>query len=56
MDNHISRQNDTFNLSVQGTSIQPGISSSRPSSARSNSQSRQPITPSRGGNHNSKYY
>jgi hypothetical protein len=50
MDNHHSRKDDGFNLSLQGTSIQPGTISSRPSSARSNSQSKQPITPSRGGN------
>lgn len=49
MDNHHSQQNDTLDLSLHGTAIQPGISSSRPLSARSNSQTRQPITPSRGG-------
>ncbi len=48
MDNQHPRQNDTFNLSLQGISIQPKISS-RPSSARSNSELKQPITPSRGG-------
>ncbi len=55
MDYHHSDQNDGFNLSLQGTAIQPGTSSSRPSSARRNSQSKQPITPSRGGNQNSKF-
>jgi hypothetical protein len=49
MANHQSSKNDTFNLSLRGTSIQPGTSSLRPSSARSSSQTRQPITPSRGG-------
>ncbi len=45
MDNHHSNPND---LSLQGTAIQPpGTSSSRPSSARSNSQSKRPITPSK---------
>ena len=49
MDNHHARGNDTFDLSLQGTSIQPKTTSSRPSSARSNSQSRQATTPTRGG-------
>jgi hypothetical protein len=50
MDNHHSGQNDAFNLSLQGTAIQPATSSSRSSSARRNSQSKQPITPSRESN------
>jgi hypothetical protein len=56
MDNHPSRQSNAFNLSLQGTAIQPATSSSRPSSARSSSQSKQPITPSREGYQNSRYY
>ncbi|CAF1516630.1 unnamed protein product, partial [Rotaria sordida] len=45
------RSNDGFNFSLKGNSIQQqsGNLSSRPSSARSNSQSKQPIIPSRGG-------
>jgi hypothetical protein len=49
MDYQRTRTNDNFNLSLQGTAIQPGTSSSRPSSARSNSQSKRPLTPSREG-------
>ncbi|CAF1422790.1 unnamed protein product [Adineta steineri] len=49
MDNQQSRKTEAFNLSLQGTSIQPGSSPLRPLSARTNSQSKQPLTPSRGG-------
>lgn len=44
-----TNQNETIDLSLQGTAIQPATSSSRPSSARTNSQSKQQTTPSREG-------
>jgi hypothetical protein len=45
------RSNDGYNLSLKGNSVQPsGNLSTRPSSARNNSQSKQPTTPSKGGN------
>lgn len=57
MDNHQSQQKDTLDLSLHGTAIQPSISSSRPASARSNqSQTKQPITPSRGGYFNQPWH
>lgn len=44
------RSNDGYNLSLKGNSVQPsGNISSRPSSARNNSQTRQPTTSSRTG-------
>ncbi|CAF2977960.1 unnamed protein product [Rotaria sp. Silwood2] len=42
MENHHSRPNDALDLSLQGTAIQPGTISSRPSSTRSDSQLKQP--------------
>ncbi|CAF0738605.1 unnamed protein product [Rotaria sordida] len=42
MDNHHSHKNDTLDLSLQGTSIQPRTISLRPSSARSDTQLKQP--------------
>lgn len=56
MDNHHTRKDDTFNLSLQGTSIQPGTTPLRPSSARFNSQLKQPTTPPRGGDTTFKLY
>lgn len=45
------RSNDGYNLSLKGNSVQPpGNLSSRPHSARSNSQTRQPATSSKTGN------
>ncbi|CAF3507731.1 unnamed protein product [Rotaria sp. Silwood1] len=44
MDNHHSRRNDTLDLSVHGTSIQPGTISSHPSSTQNDSQLKQPGT------------
>jgi hypothetical protein len=44
------RSNDGYNLSLKGNSFQPsGNPSTRPSSARNNSQTRQTVTPSKGG-------
>jgi hypothetical protein len=45
------RSNDGFNLALKGNSLQPAanISSRSSSSARNNSQSKQPVTPSRTG-------
>jgi hypothetical protein len=46
MDNEQSRPNDGLDLSLRGTAILPGSnSSSRASSARRNSQTKQPPTP-----------
>jgi len=45
------RSNDGFNLSLKGNSVQP---SGNISSARNNSQSKQPVTPSRIGNLNNQ--
>jgi hypothetical protein len=51
------RPNDGFNLSLKGNSVQPsGNISSRSSSARNNSQSKQPITPSRIGDLNDRMH
>jgi hypothetical protein len=47
------RSNDGFNLSLKGNSVQP---SGNISSARNNSQSKQPVTPSRIGNLNNQMY
>jgi hypothetical protein len=57
MDNEQFRPNDGLDLSLQGTAIRPGSSSSsRPSSSRRNSQTKQPPTPtpSREGDSHSK--
>ncbi|CAF4933340.1 unnamed protein product, partial [Rotaria socialis] len=44
------RSNDGLNLSLKGNSVQPpGNASSRPYSARSNSQTRQPTISARTG-------
>ena len=54
MENEHSRIDDALHLSLHGTAIQPSAGSSRASSARKNSQSKQPPTPtpSREGNGN----
>jgi hypothetical protein len=56
MDNEQSRPNDVLDLSLQGIAIRPGSSSSRASSTRKNSQTKQPSTPtsSREGDQYSK--
>lgn len=44
------RSNDGYNLSLKGNSVQPsGNQPARPTSARSNSQTKQPVTSARGG-------
>lgn len=52
MDDRQTHQNDTLDLTLHGTAIPlppPAPTSSRPSSARSNSQLKQPETPTRKG-------